>query len=82
VILDQGGNLYGTTLYAGNGNAGTVFKLKATSKGAWKLTVIHAFGGHDGTAADATLIFDPSGNLYGTAGGGARNAGVVFKVSP
>ena len=30
----------------------------------------------------SALIFDPSGNIYGTASaGGAHNAGVVFKIT-
>jgi uncharacterized repeat protein (TIGR03803 family) len=28
------------------------------------------------------VILDPEGNLYGTAGGGAANAGLVFKLDP
>jgi len=50
--------------------------------------VIHYFtGGADGAAPNAGLIFDSTGNLYGTASGGAHagcfaTCGVVFELSP
>ena len=48
-----------------------------------KFRVLHRFtGGADGATPMAGLLWDPSGNLYGTtsAGGGA-GAGVVFKLA-
>lgn len=49
---------------------------------AWNETVLYSFtGGADGGHPEAGLILDAAGNLYGTtAGGGAANAGVVFKL--
>jgi len=39
-------------------------------------------GGNDGQGPGGTLIFDKSGNIYGTAsGGGAYDNGVVFELS-
>jgi uncharacterized repeat protein (TIGR03803 family) len=45
------------------------------------LTVLYSFtGGTDGSSPTTGLIRDSAGNLYGTTGGGAFGAGVVFKV--
>jgi uncharacterized repeat protein (TIGR03803 family) len=45
------------------------------------LTVLYSFtGGIDGSSPTMGLIRDSAGNLYGTTGGGAFGAGVVFKV--
>src|SRR5277367_4412153 len=45
--------------------------------------VLYKFtGGADGELPAAGLIFDPSGNLYGTTGGGGANsAGTVFELT-
>ena len=84
MVLDQKGNLYGTT--AGGGEprgGGVVFKL--TPEG--KETVLYSFCWQndcaDGTGPSAGLVFDQSGNMYGTTpNGGEHDAGVVFKLTP
>ena len=96
LVFDAAGNLYGTTANGGNNltscgdvfpGCGVVFELSRTSTGGWKETVLHTFsGGKDGAIPVTGLIFDKSGNLYGTtsAGGGATNCqecGVVFRLS-
>ena len=83
LIADSAGNLYGTTNQGGAANDGVVFKL---SPGGIE-TVLYSFCGKpgcsDGAGPGAGLIADRHGNLYGTTpGGGAANAGVVFKLSP
>jgi len=77
LIMDAGGNLYGTT--SDGGSAGTVFKLD-TSRNE---IVLHNFtGGAEGANPLAGLIIDSTGNLYGTAsGGGASGRGTVFKLT-
>jgi uncharacterized repeat protein (TIGR03803 family) len=85
LILDAGGNLYGTTTAGGiNGGGGTVFELTPGAKGKWTEKVLHTFGkGKDGAGPFAGLVFDNAGNLYGTtAGGGANGAGTVFELTP
>lgn len=84
VILDDSGNLYGTTVFGGaNGSGhgdGTVFKLSAVGKE----TVLYSFGGSatDGLNPDTGLVMDGAGNLFGTTqGGGARGNGIVFELS-
>ncbi len=86
LIFDSAGNLYGTTASGGTTQFGTIFELSPTSGGGWTGTTLYTFsGGDDGWAPAATagLIFDQSGNLYGTThNGGANGKGTVFRLSP
>ncbi|MFY9737721.1 MAG: choice-of-anchor tandem repeat GloVer-containing protein [Candidatus Cybelea sp.] len=45
LLRDAAGNLYGVAEIGGAHGAGTVFKLRATSKKRWKLTTLYAFKG-------------------------------------
>ena len=95
LVLDQVGNLYGTTRGGGSKKgAGIVFELRPTSSGPWKEIVLHEFrgsrhfGSKDGRTPVAELIFDAQGNLYGTTlaggphgGGNHQGVGVIFKLS-
>ncbi len=80
LIHDAAGNVYGTTIYGGFYNQGTVFKVDASGNA----TVLHTFtSGADGGTPEAGLIRDAAGNLYGTtADGGAFGFGEVFKIAP
>lgn len=90
VIFDSVGNLYGVTQLGGSSSncghdgCGTVFELSPASGGAWTQTVIYDFQGlADGSEPYAGLVFDASGNLYGTTEvGGAGGGGTVFELSP
>src|SRR3984957_11544961 len=68
LIVDQDGNLYGTTYFGGSGycggaGCGTLFKL--TGNGVE--SVLYSFkGGTDGGGPVAGLVMDASGNFYGT----------------
>jgi uncharacterized repeat protein (TIGR03803 family) len=79
LVRDATGNLYGTTVYGGASNYGTVFKVDTTGRE----TVLHSFtGGVDGAKPESSLVLDGFGNLYGTTtGGGASGYGTVFKLS-
>jgi uncharacterized repeat protein (TIGR03803 family) len=90
LTLDNEGNLYGTTSQGGAGTScngsgcGIVFELKRSQSG-WKEEVLYRFtGGSDGGAPQTGVIFDKSGNLYGTTqlGGGDGYDGTVFKLTP
>jgi uncharacterized repeat protein (TIGR03803 family) len=63
----------------GFSGAGVVFKIDPSSNE----SVLYNFtGGVDGANPYSGLLLDAAGHLYGTtSGGGAVNAGVVFKVS-
>ncbi len=83
VARDASGNLYGTTGVGGPYGKGSVFKL-TPSNGSWTYTSLHDFtGGSDGGFPTCNVVFDASGNLYGTAyAGGADEYGVVWKITP
>lgn len=87
LILDNAGNLFGTTSAGGSTNCGgngcgTVFELTPTGS-VWTESVLHSFQGVDGESLLAGLVFDAAGNLYGTAaGGGAQGYGAVFELTP
>jgi uncharacterized repeat protein (TIGR03803 family) len=88
VILDASGNLYGTTVSGGTYNGGVVYELTPPGSGhtAWTETLLHNFNSgstDDGFNLNGSLIFDTSGNLYGTTVyGGAHGSGTVFELSP
>ena len=84
VTFDGSGKLCGTTYSGGAFSAGTVFQLAPNSDGTWTESVLHSFtGGSDGEDPQSGVIFDPSGNLYGTTTyGGASGVGVVYKLTP
>jgi len=74
VVMDAAGNLYGTTLYGGTANLGTVFEVDT----AGTETVLLSFGGSDGASPGAGLVQDATGNLYGTTYNGGGGGGTVF----
>jgi uncharacterized repeat protein (TIGR03803 family) len=80
LVMDQTGNLYGTTDAGGVYEYGTVFELSPASQ---TETILHSFSGTpDGENPNAGLTFDASGNLYGTTtNGGAIPAGTVFEMT-
>jgi uncharacterized repeat protein (TIGR03803 family) len=80
LVMDSAGNLYGAARFGGAYGDGAVFEVAALAGGKWKESVLYSFksGPGDGDQPFGTLVFDKSGNLYGTAGGGY--AGVVFKL--
>jgi uncharacterized repeat protein (TIGR03803 family) len=87
VIFDTAGNLYGTANDRGNPactfGCGVVFKLIPTPKG-WTETVLHSFAGV-GKYPEASVIFDPAGNIYGTTSNDPTTTspfGVVFEITP
>ena len=90
LALDKGA-VYGTTSAGGNQGCqttssigcGTTFELNPQSTaGGWTERMLHRFsGGKDGASPNGGLIFDAKGALYGTAGGGSQQMGVVFRFA-
>jgi uncharacterized repeat protein (TIGR03803 family) len=83
LVFDSNGNIYGSTYNGGANGDGVVFKL-TPSGGAWVETVLYSFAGSpDAANPIAGLIWDASGNLYGTSyNGGTNNIGTVWELSP
>ena len=89
LIMDNSGNLYGTTFYGGADDTGTVFKLAPTTSGPWKETILYTFliikDPDAGGNPYAGVVMDSAGNLYGTAMSGGNDqgaSGLVFELSP
>lgn len=90
LIFDANGDLYGTTSgggshKCGSGHCGTVFQMTRQPDGHWKERVLHNFAsGKSGFYPSSGVVFDGSGNLYGTTGLGGADAcscGVVYKLA-
>jgi hypothetical protein len=95
LVLDSKGTIYGTTFFGGNNvkgecqggaggtGCGIVFELTAPSQkgGRWTKKVLHQFDGKDGANSAAGVIFDGSGNLYGTTlFGPPHGFGLIFEL--
>ena len=92
LVRDSAGNLYGTSLYGGSqSNAcprtvgcGVVYKISRPG-GQFTETVIYQFKGEllDGQFPAGSVVFDSSGNLYGTtSSGGDAGCGIVYELTP
>ncbi len=90
IVMDQAGNLYGTTAAGGAYNSdcssegcGTAFEIQADGT---KITLYQFQGGTDGEGPTGPLIADSAGNLFGTTEGGGGCAlggcGTVFELTP
>jgi uncharacterized repeat protein (TIGR03803 family) len=83
LVQASDGNFYGTTVYGGPHNYGTVFEITAGGN----LTTLHSFDFSDGFGPGG-LVQATTGNFYGTtSGGGASGAcgsngcGTVFEIT-
>jgi hypothetical protein len=90
-VFDRIGNLYGTTNVGPSQSlAGSVFRLRPPKRndGSWSFTLLYGFTGvPDATLPNAGLVFDETGNLYGTTELGGTGAcqggcGTVLEVNP
>lgn len=75
------GIFYGTSVFGGSSNDGTVYTLAPVGRG-WNETVLHSFNGSDGYQPYPLLLKDKStGNLYGTTfAGGPGGCGTAFQL--
>jgi uncharacterized repeat protein (TIGR03803 family) len=78
------GHLYGAATTGGSNGSGVVFELTLRPLGGWDFRTIYTFQGQpDGSFPYGALLFDGSGNVYGTTYyGGANGIGAVYKLSP
>ncbi len=81
LIVDQSGNLYGTTSSGGSGGGGTVFEL-SSSDGSWMFAVLYGLSGGYIQGPRGSLAMDVAGNLYGTTyAEGIYYSGTLFKLT-
>jgi uncharacterized repeat protein (TIGR03803 family) len=88
----RSGTLYGTASVGGDPacnafalpGCGTVFKMTPGKGGGAQFQIIYSLaGGTDGSYPCAGIIFDSTGNAYGTTlSGGPANNGTVFRLVP
>jgi uncharacterized repeat protein (TIGR03803 family) len=91
LVQATNGDLYGTTLFGGERDYGTVFKITPSGT----LTSLYSFcpfdtsnGDHDSGCTNGFTPYGPliqgtDGDFYGTTyGGGAYDLGTVFKITP
>ena len=80
-LMDDAGDLSGTTAAGGAANDGVVYEL---AKGSSPITDLLTFNGSNGAGTDYTSLGHGqlSSNLYGTTfQGGASDLGTVFEVA-
>lgn len=82
LLLDQTGNLIGTTIGGGSTAGGTVFALSHSGAG-WNFSTIYTFVDNGDGGPAGGLVRDAMGNLYGTTYyDGAFGLGSIFKLAP
>lgn len=94
VTIARDGTLYGTTSQGPRGDCGgwgcgTVFRLRPSlsaphsALAPWSETVVFAFDNGVGSLPQGDLVFDQSGNIYGTASYGAQyTCGAIYELTP
>src|SRR5258708_914220 len=87
LVADASGSLYGVGNPTSSHKNGTIFRLRKASDGRWGMAVLYEFKGWtDGSFPSNYLIFDSTGNIYGTtayAGGVTGcSCGIVFELTP
>ena len=83
VVFDPAGNLYTTAALGGQGDGGYVIEL-SPYYGGWTSKIVHTFQPEQGDVSqpECGLVFDSSGNLYGTGNLGGASSGGVFRLAP
>lgn len=82
LLMDDAGNLYGTTYYGGAQDRGTVFEIPAGGKFSLLYSFCTVTDCSDGSDPASRLTIDKVGNLYGTtAGSSVGDEGTVFRLA-
>ncbi|HEY6325222.1 MAG TPA: choice-of-anchor tandem repeat GloVer-containing protein [Candidatus Cybelea sp.] len=85
LVSDSAGNFFGTTQVGGGASGlGVAYGLFHGTHG-WQLRDLHVFlGNRDGQQPRSSMIFDKTGNLYGTTAaggsGGSGGSGTVYEL--
>jgi uncharacterized repeat protein (TIGR03803 family) len=87
LIRDSSNNLYGTSVYGGAYNQGSIFELSppTVTGGAWTEAVLYSSKYNSVTGANPgpSLIQDYQGSLWGTMSqGGPNETGTIYRLHP
>jgi uncharacterized repeat protein (TIGR03803 family) len=85
---DKGGNLWGTTLFGGAENCGTVYVLMRGADGSWTEYKVYTFvywgdGSTNASEPFSGVTFGDGKTMYGTSAlGGTFDEGSIYQVTP
>lgn len=79
VILDNAGNLYGTTQDGGANGYGSVYELSPTQSG-WSEKTLYAFTEYDNGSGAGGVVMDAHGDLFGITGN--FEPGAAYELTP
>ena len=80
LTFGSNGLFYGTTIFGGTVNAGTIFSFNPTNNA---LTKLADFNGTNGAEPSGSLTLGSNGLFYGTTEyGGTSNVGTIFSFDP
>jgi uncharacterized repeat protein (TIGR03803 family) len=90
-VMDANNKFWGTTIEGGRQGRGMAYEIAPSSStlwtAIWTRTVLYNFCWAGGTSCpDGTfpngVVLDASGNVFGTASGGAHNDGLLYELVP
>jgi uncharacterized repeat protein (TIGR03803 family) len=83
IVMDQAGNVYGTTAQGGLNKAGTVFELTPGANGQWTESILWNFCSlpdcADGAGPSGAPTLNPAGGLFGAT---KAYPGTVYELTP
>jgi uncharacterized repeat protein (TIGR03803 family) len=86
LVMDEAGNLYGSTPSGGTLGYGSIFKLTRDTQSNWNYSLIYNFKSvTDGWGPQGGVVLDGAGNVYGTTAAGgitSCSCGTAFELSP
>jgi uncharacterized repeat protein (TIGR03803 family) len=85
LIFDHSGNIYGALQVGGSGcyeGCGLIYELSRSGQ-EWQKSVLYNFQSDGEVVAPQGILFDPSGNIFGTTlYGGENYLGSIFELTP
>ena len=78
LAFDLQGRIDGTSVEGGDQGSGVVFEFSSRKSGSWSENVLHSFTGKEGWSAEAGVLIDSAGKLYGTVSMGGAGGGTVY----
>lgn len=82
LLIDSAGNIYGVCTVGGANGFGNVYEMSPSGSN-WTFTTLYSFKDQpDGASPDGGVVFDKSGNLFGTTYyAGGNDMGTVYKLA-